>query len=119
MNAWRGASTTGWPGQPQGAVFEPEVVAALLEDDGFETSVVVFDADARIIGATKAVERTSGYRADALVGRTFTDLVEPAHVATERENFARLAGGELDYHDLHADRRAIRRALGPRPPRPV
>jgi excisionase family DNA binding protein/PAS domain S-box-containing protein len=92
-------------GQPQDAVFGPEVVAALLEDDGFETSVVVFDADARIIGATKAVERTSGYRADVLVGRTFTDLVEPAQVAGERENFARLATGELDYHDLHAERR--------------
>ena len=32
-------------------------------------------------------------------------MVEPEDVAQERDNFARLVSGELDYHDLHAHRR--------------
>ncbi len=81
-------------------------MAELLEGDADRNAaVVVYDVDGRIIGASTSVEKTAGYDTGTLVGRTFADVVDPSDIETERENFARLASGELDYHDFHANRR--------------
>ncbi len=93
-------------GQPLDAEFDPATVAELLEGDADRNAaVVVYDVDGRIIGASTSVEKTAGYDTGTLVGRTFADVVDPSDIETERENFARLASGELDYHDFHANRR--------------
>jgi len=51
------------------------------------------------------MEGVGGFEPDELIGRTFADLVAPEDSEAELENFGRLASGELDYHDFHADRR--------------
>jgi excisionase family DNA binding protein/PAS domain S-box-containing protein len=92
-------------GQPLGAVVDRAAARALLEPDDARHPVVVFDPEGHIIGATKEVDRTSGYDTQSLIGRRHDEIVDPADVATELENFARLTSGELDYHDFHANRR--------------
>jgi PAS domain S-box-containing protein/excisionase family DNA binding protein len=99
-------------GQPLDADFDAATVTALLDaDEATNAAVVVYDADGRIIAASQAVERTAGYERGELAGRTFADVVDPDEVADERANFARLASGELDYHDFHANRRRSDGAL--------
>jgi excisionase family DNA binding protein/PAS domain S-box-containing protein len=90
---------------PLGAPFEPDSVQSLLDGYPTDLTVVVYDPAGRIVGANAATERVAGYDRSGLTGLTFADVVDPADVETERENFARLAGGELDYHDFHATRR--------------
>ena len=97
-------------GQPLDAEFDPATVAELLEGDADRNvAVVVYDVDGRIIGASTSVEKTAGYDTGTLVGRTFVDVVDPSDIDDRAENFARLASGELDYHDFHANRAAVRR----------
>lgn len=90
---------------PLGAAFDPEWVQSLLDGYPTDLAVVVYDPAGRIIGANAPTERVAGYDRTGLTGLTFTDVVDPADVETERENFSRLASGELDYHDFHAIRR--------------
>ena len=66
---------------------------------------MVYDPDGRIVAVNRATQAAGGYDRSDLVGRTYADMVAPEEVATEADNFARLATGELDYHDYHADRR--------------
>jgi excisionase family DNA binding protein/PAS domain S-box-containing protein len=91
---------------PIGTELDPATVRSLLDAyDGPALAAVVYDADGCILGANTAVEKTAGYDRGGLVGRSFVDIVDERDIGTERANFARLASGELDYHDLHADRR--------------
>ncbi len=90
---------------PLGSSFDPASVQSLLDGHPTDLPVVVYDPGGRIVGANPATERIAGYERSGLTGLTFADVVEPADVETEQENFERLAGGELDYHDFHAGRR--------------
>jgi excisionase family DNA binding protein/PAS domain S-box-containing protein len=91
---------------PFGASLDPSRVHGILDRADVALPVVVFDGDARIIGANRAMEQSTGFDRDALVGRTFDDYIEPDDAELERSNFARLASGELDYHDYPAGRRS-------------
>ena len=75
--------------------------------DHLETAaipVAVFGADCRLMTANDTFLRITGYSMDALVGQSFEFLTDPQDWERERENFARLVSGELDFHDVHAHR---------------
>jgi PAS domain S-box-containing protein/excisionase family DNA binding protein len=92
-------------GVPLGTPFDPASVRTLLDRSPTPLAVVVFDPDGKIIGINRAMEGVGGFGPDELIGRTFADLVAPDDAEAELENLGRLASGELDYHDFHADRR--------------
>jgi PAS domain S-box-containing protein len=77
----------------------------LDQDDGPTIMAVVYDPDGRVIGATKTTEVSTGYAEGSLVGQSYADLIDDVDLTTERANFARLANGEVDYLDFHANRR--------------
>jgi PAS domain S-box-containing protein/excisionase family DNA binding protein len=90
---------------PLRAPFDHATVQTLLDAVQLAAPVVVYDATGRILGANAATERIAGYGRRDLIQMTYEDVVGPEDAAAERENLARLADGELDYHDFHADRR--------------
>jgi PAS domain S-box-containing protein/excisionase family DNA binding protein len=92
-------------GMPVGAAFDPDAVRGLLDRNPTPLAVVIYDSEGTVIGVNAETERIAGYERDQMIGFTATDFVAPEDVETERENFARLASGELDYHDFHAERR--------------
>lgn len=87
------------------ATLAPDVAQAILDDDEAALAVVVYGPEGRILAVNRATQDAAGYDRSELVGRTYADMVAPEDVSAEEDNFARLASGELDYHDYHANRR--------------
>jgi PAS domain S-box-containing protein len=90
---------------PIGGSLDAETVRDVLDRADSPLGAVVFDRDGRIIGANRAMQDATGFTRDELLGHSFSDYVEPEYRELEERNFARLASGELDYHDFPTGRR--------------
>jgi excisionase family DNA binding protein/PAS domain S-box-containing protein len=94
-----------WVDASPGAVLDPDACMEVLQAPGAPVgATIVFDATGRIVGANAAAGHAGGYEPGLLVGRSFEEVLDEDQLPTERANFARLAGGELDYHDFHGQR---------------
>jgi len=94
-----------WVDTHPDAVLDPATCAAILDaPDAPAMAAIVIDASGRIVGANEASDRAAGYERGGLVGRSFEEVLDEDQLPTERANFARLASGELDYHDFHGQR---------------
>ena len=92
-------------GVPLGSSLDPEHAQELLDAYRTPLAVVVYDPSGHIVAANAATEQVAGYERGSLIGRSYTDVVDPDFAEAEHENFGRLMSGELDYHDVHAGRR--------------